>query len=87
MVFVGTEIHQNTVAIQGTTRNELASGARDMLVAFASSPELSSIWRRWLAGEELSDDESTMAPYWAATRDGFHPGFVSAFEDRVLQRR
>jgi hypothetical protein len=61
LIFVGTEIRQNTIAIQGATRNELASSARDMLMVIASNPELASVWRRWLAGEALSPDEQIMA--------------------------
>jgi len=133
LVFVGAEVRQNTVAIQGTTRNELAAGAREMLMTIASSPELASVWRRWLAGEDLSADEGMAAfslvlsymrnlenvylqveagsvdesaligygfaassgvvysplfdSWWARQRDGFHPGFVSEFEARVLHAR
>lgn len=61
LVFVGTEIRQNTIAIRAATLNDLASGSREWLMSLAASPELISAWRRWLAGEELTPDEVEMA--------------------------
>ena len=61
LVFVGIEIRQNTVAIRSSTQSELAVSSRDLLMGIASSPELASAWRRWLAGEELDPDQELMA--------------------------
>jgi len=61
LIFVGAEVRQNTVAIRATTLNDLASGSREWLMSIGASPALASVWRRWLAGEELSPDEMEMA--------------------------
>ena len=61
LVFVGTELRQNTVATRAATLNDLASGSREWLMAIGTSPELASAWRRWLAGEEITPDETEMA--------------------------
>jgi hypothetical protein len=61
LVFVGTEIRQNTIATRAATLNDLAAGSRDWLMSIATNPELASVWRRWLEGDELTDDDLQMA--------------------------
>lgn len=61
LVFVGAEVRQNTIATRAATLNDLAAGSREWLMSLATSPELISVWRRWLAGEDLTRDELEMA--------------------------
>lgn len=44
LVFVGTEIHQNTQVARGQTRQALADASRDLTIAISTDPDMRRAW-------------------------------------------
>lgn len=66
LVFVGTEVRQNTLASRAQARQELAGQNWDFLLRIAEDDELAELWsREWTLEfiEGLSPGESTKAIY------------------------
>ena len=52
------ELNQNRQMMQAQTRSNIAQGVSGLLFNLGSDPELSSLWARGSAGEELDFEES-----------------------------
>lgn len=51
LLFVGLELRQNTAAVRAAALNDLATGARDLLLAVSTDAELSELYHRWIIAD------------------------------------
>ena len=78
LVFVGLELRQNTAAVRATAVNDLTTGARDLLLAVSTNPEMSDLYRRWVQGDTAltSTDRIRMRLFLVAMLRGAENAFL-----------
>jgi hypothetical protein len=63
IVFLGLELRQNATATRAQTRNALSSEVVGFLSDVSTNPQFASVFRRGIAGEELTPDEEFQFRY------------------------
>jgi hypothetical protein len=63
LTFVGYELRQNTIAVQGQTRDSLARAGEDWLMGIAADSSLSAALAKMSRDEPMSSSDSTRLQY------------------------
>ena len=63
LAFVGLEVRQNTIALQGQTRDSLARAGEEWLMTIAADGSFGDAMRRMSRDESLSASDSTRVTY------------------------
>ena len=66
LVFVGMELRQNTRAVRATALNDLASGAREVLLTLGTDPDAVRARMAWNSGDVMDPVDEAMAG-WVLT--------------------
>ena len=75
LLFVATEVRQNTEAVLGATFQQLSEGRRELLMEQLHDPSLNAAWGAWQSSDEawaaVPDEERNKVSLWVGAYLGF----------------